>query len=414
MNVEEFQHDPDDKVVKEFGVYLCNDHKAAGTQLCVLQQPLRPSWRPYEFEETQKARIKPNAMRFEIDIPLDTREDNSNYNQDVEEYKRIEHITLRSTVAENRTAYSLAVFQGDKLLLAPIDTFLQLRPQTNYLNVDPKRKEGGKEESDEEEEGEGQPKQEKMQAVEVDFKRRETEKQQQQRLNSYAYLSQKEEEEPWKELNVVSIKDSAAVRNFWSKAQETADKDMPAALSRADYLTDIAPSTSSAPADPLQDPAAAAAAAEAAAAKPTAQSISKEAQEALKPALKALFIENKHPVCNMANVRNWLQDYADAGTAKDAALLTDKALHEALLATGQVANAKMVYFWKSHGDAKADALRAMIVEMLREKDSVRRNDVFDAAKAGSVEITDGLYNRIIKELCMSRGNQWLLKTGTDL
>jgi hypothetical protein len=32
--------------------------------------------------------------------------------------------------------------------------------------------------------------------------KRETERQQQARLNSYAYISQKEEEEPWKELKV--------------------------------------------------------------------------------------------------------------------------------------------------------------------------------------------------------------------
>jgi DNA-directed RNA polymerase-3 subunit RPC5 len=197
--------DPDDKLVQEFDVYLCNDHKAGGTQLCVLQQPLRPTWRPYDFDETQKARIKPNAMRFEVDIPLDTREDNPNYNAHVEDYKKIESVTLRSTVAESRTTYAVAIFQGDKLLLAPIDTTLQLRPQTSYLNVDPAKhlKTGKEGDSEEEEEGEGAaPKQEQLHAVEVDFKRRETEKQQQQRLNSYAYLRQKEEEEAWRELKV--------------------------------------------------------------------------------------------------------------------------------------------------------------------------------------------------------------------
>jgi hypothetical protein len=112
---------------------------------------------------------------------------------------------------------------------------------------------------------------------------------------------------------VVSVKDSAAVRNFWAKAQETADKRLPPPLSRGEYLADIAPTSSSALADPLADAAGGGGgAAGGAGGKPSAQSISKEAQDALVPALKALFMEKKHHVCNMANVRHWLQVRARA------------------------------------------------------------------------------------------------------
>ncbi len=324
------------------------------------------------------------------------------------------------------------------------------------------------------------------------------------------------------------------MRNFWRKAQETAVKAMPPHLTRAEYLSDIAPSSSSALLDPLADSAAGGAdgGGGGPAGKPSAQSISKEAQEALQPAFRALFLDKKHHVCNMATIRHWLQvgraararprlgqhsccaccsgrcacsraaaagsrhpwrrrrlpsparlplpaclcpppqDFPDAGPAKDAAQLTDKALHEAIMGTGLVTNIKMVYFWKAHGargprcsqlpaaaracaaalarqlrsppaagapgrprtaapgrssccttrhhhpppagDAKLDALRGSVVELLRERDYVRRNDVFDNAKALSIEITDSLYNRVIKELCSSNGNQWRLKTGAEM
>jgi post-segregation antitoxin (ccd killing protein) len=54
-----------------------------------------------------------------------------------------------------------------------------------------------------------------------------------------------------------------------------------------------------------------------------------------------------------------------------------------------------------------------VVELLRERDYVRRNDVFDNAKALGLDISDSLYNRVMKELCGSNGNQWRLKTGVE-
>lgn len=59
--------------------------------------------------------------------------------------------------------------------------------------------EGGVEAEEKEEE---QP---ALRAVEVQVQKRETERQLQQRINSYAYISQKEEEEAWKELKVRSV-----------------------------------------------------------------------------------------------------------------------------------------------------------------------------------------------------------------
>ena len=62
----------DDPVVRELDVYICNEFLGSSTHLCLLQSPLRPPWRPYDYNKIHKARYKPNARRLEMDMPLDT------------------------------------------------------------------------------------------------------------------------------------------------------------------------------------------------------------------------------------------------------------------------------------------------------------------------------------------------------
>lgn len=49
--------------------------------------------------------------------------------------------------------------------------------------------------------------------------------------------------------------------------------------------------------------------------------------------------------------------------------------------------------------------------LLQNKDHVKKGDVTEAALAAGVKITDSIYNRVIKELCVSRGTLWNLKSG---
>jgi hypothetical protein len=43
--------DPDDEVVAELDVMVSNELQALGSQLVMLQQPLRPNWRAYEADQ---------------------------------------------------------------------------------------------------------------------------------------------------------------------------------------------------------------------------------------------------------------------------------------------------------------------------------------------------------------------------
>lgn len=112
--------------------------------------------------------------------------------------------------------------------------------------------------------------------------------------------------------------------------------------------------------------------------------------------------------------RHWLSTYEEAGAAGDLASADDHQLHNALMQTGLVLSAKKVYFLKKVSNGgPADALRALLANLFEDKSGVRRAEVMDAARAEGLSISDSLYQKVIKELCVSRGNIWSLKTGSN-
>lgn len=195
-----------------------------------------------------------------------------------------------------------------------------------------------------------------MKAVEVTVHKRETERQQQQRLNSYAYLSQKEQEEQWRTLNL-HHPDSVPAEKVWSRIMSPAmDKPPIPYLDRTTYLHAFAPTSAALQPDgeggmgcveqPGPQPG-------------TAEAISDEARAAFPEAIKLLFA--KHSVCTMANVRQWLLDgkAGDAwAAAKEAATLTDRALHESVLNSGvPIVCIRRMYVLKATG--KPDLVSCM-------------------------------------------------------
>ena len=111
--------------------------------------------------------------------------------------------------------------------------------------------------------------------------------------------------------------------------------------------------------------------------------------------------------------RDWLSAYNEAGAAQAAASANSKSLHNALVKTGLVTHVKNVYaLSKAFNGGPADALRAVLLNTLRDKPNVRRTDVLDAARAeGLQNVSDTVYHKVMKDLCTSKGNVWTLKTG---
>lgn len=128
--------DGDDLVESELPVFVCNEFLGSATQLALLQCPLRAPWRPYDYAAT--FRMKPNARRVEVEIPLDTR--SRNYNDVIEDFKKIDTVTLRSQIIEPKTSVAIGTVQDGKLLLVPVDFSLQLRPTLPHLNTGNQKK----------------------------------------------------------------------------------------------------------------------------------------------------------------------------------------------------------------------------------------------------------------------------------
>lgn len=117
--------------------------------------------------------------------------------------------------------------------------------------------------------------------------------------------------------------------------------------------------------------------------------------------------------CNSLVCRDWLLAFKEAGAAQAAASASNKCLHNAIVKTGMVTHVKSVYaLTKASNGGAADALRAVLFNILRDKPNIRRTDVLDAARAeGLQNVSDSVYHKVMKDLCTSKGNVWTLKTG---
>lgn len=399
----------DDPIVREMDVYVCNEFMGSSTQLALLQHPLRPPWRPYDYHQVAAMRMKPQAKRIEVDLPLDT--ESKNYNDIIEDIKKIKHFTLRSTQTEERTHLAVGTIRGGKLLIAPLDFAVQLRPSMHHLNVaaESSKKKGAAEEDEEEDD---EP---KLHAVEVQVQKRETERQAAARKNSYAYLTQKEEEEAFINLGVHSAESEAAER-IWDKFMSARDLDHGAnKLERQAYLKAIVPPpvVTPGPGGTTSGPGGTSSLLSGDVPMPLMTATGKDqlsdaARAALPGALKALFQE--HTVCNMANVRAWLDSPA-CKEAREAALLTDKALHEVVLSLGSVVSMHRVYVLTKTGDDKTDPLRKLVLELLEAKESFKRGEINDLARTNNMKFTPGQYDKVVKDICESRGNTWHIRSG---
>lgn len=423
-----------DRVVREIDVCLSNGLLGTNTKMYLLQYPLRPPWRPYDLSHCEVADFKPNAKRLELTTALQTRA--PNYNTDAAPEQLMQALTLSSHVVDLPASFAVGCLKGDKLVLSPLHEAVQMRPHMAYVN-DKKQPE--------QLEANGEEKPLRVQA-------RETERQTEQRVNSYAYFTRQEEEEKWKRLSCASA-DSHVASSLWNKLMSPPKE--PAKLvnmERTTYLSALTPGTGLAEAPPsarqqgthtgsdfsvtgqsAKSPATASRAGVNAAAmgatlhpkhsaadgsatalegsNKAEMSMDATAKMELKAQLVAMFRSNS--VVNLQDIRKWLKASAQGGLAETSASASDNALHNALLKTDVVTSVKQLYLQKEVASEPANALRGVLIGLLKEKPNVRRADVMDAARAEGVNISDGIYQKVMKDLCTSRGNIWTLKSGAQ-
>lgn len=148
-------------------------------------------------------------------------------------------------------------------------------------------------------------------------------------------------------------------------------------------------------------------------------------QAALPGALKAIFL--KHNVCRLQLICQSLRDMAIESTATNsnpkvvaaavaAAMGANAPLPELAAAVSKIAsNIENVYFLSSLGNPSLDPFRNVVIALLRAKGpnaGLRRSDIMEASKiALRSEVPGATYQKVLKELCYTRGGAWVLKPG---
>ncbi|KAL3132492.1 hypothetical protein ABBQ32_009040 [Trebouxia sp. C0010 RCD-2024] len=360
-----------------------------------------------------------------------------NYNNRADQSKHLDALVLKSQLIDLPTSFAIGCVRGNQLILSPLDEAVQMRPHLGHLDT------AAKQVKQEEDLG---TEDKKPSFITVQVQRRETERQAEQRLASFAHISQTEADEKWKTLDYASP-DSEVASGVWATLMEPQQQATPlASMPCTEYLSTLTAGAvqseqvssnppqgthtgrdASVTGQALQSPAVAGRAGAAAAAMGASiqqpdeaapmqlddqpvQLVEPAAQKALPAALMVMF--KKNSIVNLQDVRDWLSAFKEAGAAQGAASADNKSLHNALVKTGLVTHVKNVYaLTKAANGGPADALRGVLLNILRDKPNVRRADVFDAARAEGLNVSDSVYQKVMKDLCTSKGNVWTLKVG---
>lgn len=413
-------------MVREIDIYFCTS-QLQGTKVVVLQYPLRPPWRPYDAGGFSDVRVKPRALKLEMKAALET---NKQYNKQADPDKRITEVPLTSHLVSTGTTFAVGSVRNGRLFLTPIDGALHMRPSLTHLDGGPAV--GGSEQPGAEaraaaaladrakqEEGAGPSTGPGLVPLTVQVRKRENERQAAARLSSYAYLQQQLDEEPWVDLEYVDINNDAADVMWHTMMEPPPGSGTPETTGRGVYLEAIVPGLSgramadaAAQAAAMADHTSAQGRAEAGPTAVAAKQISQEARDALPGALTVLF--RHQALANVADIRAFLDKLPEDGAAKEWVGATDVQLHEAVAAIPTLLFLRRVYLPKSLSNAALDPLRTLVLQLFAEKETLKRAEIYSAAKGAGLSINDSLYNKVMRAVCESKGGQWSLRTGADL
>lgn len=215
----------EDDIVSEYDVLL---DSTLGTELHVVQYPLRPKTRPYDTSLVREVRFKPKQQILEMDFEI--KKDGS-YDFKASSEKLIDTFTLRSTVVPLKTRYGVGHISNGVVHLTPLlraeGSVLQMRPSFDYLSK------SKAEEKPSTTTAEATTTSSSIspfsstttsnveEVVQVQFRKRESEQAQAARQRSHAYLRELEEQEEWITLQFVSADASDPSTSCTSSASST-------------------------------------------------------------------------------------------------------------------------------------------------------------------------------------------------
>ncbi|RNA10254.1 DNA-directed RNA polymerase III subunit RPC5 isoform X2 [Brachionus plicatilis] len=159
----EHDHEDDDPVVQEIEVFLS---KSLENKIYLLQYPIRPQDRTYDDSIFLSAKIKPKINKVELEIGLDTRNDNyskekgeqyalnvdGKQNVQTKSGSRIKQepqvnyyrsnlmdkqvlCSTNATLGQMNRLYHLGLLKDNKLHLNPVQAILQMKPSFDYFDL---------------------------------------------------------------------------------------------------------------------------------------------------------------------------------------------------------------------------------------------------------------------------------------
>ncbi|KAK3257285.1 hypothetical protein CYMTET_33621 [Cymbomonas tetramitiformis] len=134
-------------------------------------------------------------------------------------------------------------------------------------------------------------------------------------------------------------------------------------------------------------------------------------QDQLCAAIPMLLQEQR--VCGVKKLRAWLREDKRAGIAAQAADSPEPELLRAAEMAGMaVVNSTLIL--PSTGDKNSDPFRGLIIRELKLQNALQKPDLLEKAREElKVEISNSVYNRVLKEFCVFRSNAWVLRTGNE-
>lgn len=442
----------DDEIIQEIDIVVAPELSTSGSgsmldeQLkpMVLQFPLRQKDRPYETGAgNPRVKYKFDVKRMHWDIPLDV-DGHHYYDADFDERKQISHFSLKSSrVHQGIGGTCVGLLKDNTLHLIPVQEVMQLRPSPHHLDKHGKEsvslKDGSVKTARDALFAENGRRND-LQPITVQIKKHETEQQTEARLRSYAFHAQKDEADPWCDLSYCGEQsgESAAV---WSQIENSMAEPIEEEtyLNKREYLDALIGSASMALSVPalhtetMQDNRGKVGGLH----SETAYDIGKPAQNipmkghvkledsimmdvsaelstdsttSLKTTLDRLFEESA--VLSLSRIRKSLKKPHMTDQLQEIAhRSSDEELHACIMTLNRYIHLRNSYVRQLKGDSILDPLRSIVVDILHENEVIKRSDVMDKANELGVAVTDNMYSRVMKELCVSKGALWSMKSG---
>ncbi len=191
-------------VIQELDVYFTPP--SPNVSYYLLQYPMQEIQR--RVSPIVGARIKPVNKILEVTRDIDV--DGVHYGADASERLRLTSLTHKGTYIPPVTNYAIGIVRNGALHLSPLEATMQMRPSFDHLRAEPGVEEGGVngEEKSGSGGGDGDTSRERLEKREMDdvekviYKKKETDRTQAARRNTYKYKLQKEDREPWIDLEV--------------------------------------------------------------------------------------------------------------------------------------------------------------------------------------------------------------------